>query len=428
MLGQTLGAWRGRTRAELGLPDDRPIVATGHQAALWHPGIAVKIMLTDLLADRCGGAAVHLVVDQDANAFETIELPVRGTDGVLRAQPWRWTERREEVPTGRQPARRPQPLADGPFALPQVGIGAEAAHALLTRFADAPSVAEQLGRAALSGLRSCGAIDDVPMTSATAMMDTALARRLLEEIEADPWRCAEAYNRAVASVEGSAPPLLVRDDRVEIPLWRLDAEGRRLRAYDDDLARARDERLTLLPRALLNTALMRLGVCDLFVHGVGGGRYDQATDRWIKAWLGVELAPIAVATADVRLPLPELAESKPSVAAARRALRRSWWDPEPRRDGSACPGPRKQAALAAIAAAPRASSTRRQAFRAMHGMLEAVRAEEQGRLRTLEDDLAMAHRRARSMPVAQRRDWMFLLYEPQVLRDLREACRERLAD
>jgi hypothetical protein len=48
--------------------------------------------------------------------------------------------------------------------------------------------------------------------------------------------------------------------------------------------------------------------CDLFIHGLGGGVYDKVMEAWLarwrpQPWVGLELAPMGVVSADVRLPL-----------------------------------------------------------------------------------------------------------------------------
>ena len=75
----------------------------------------------------------------------------------------------------------------------------------------------------------------------------------------------------------------------------------------DEAARAlalflRRHRHRLAPRALTLTLFLRLFVADQFVHGIGGGRYDQVTDDLIRRHLGIEPPPFAVATATLVWP------------------------------------------------------------------------------------------------------------------------------
>ncbi len=58
------------------------------------------------------------------------------------------------------------------------------------------------------------------------------------------------------------------------------------------------------PRALTNTLFARLFLGDLFLHGIGGGKYDELTDEIARRFYGVEPPRFLVVTATLRLPLP----------------------------------------------------------------------------------------------------------------------------
>jgi hypothetical protein len=68
------------------------------------------------------------------------------------------------------------------------------------------------------------------------------------------------------------------------------------------LAWLRRNDLRLAPRALTLTMLLRLLVADQFVHGIGGGRYDQVTDALIARHFGLEPPRFAVTTATLQFP------------------------------------------------------------------------------------------------------------------------------
>jgi hypothetical protein len=61
--------------------------------------------------------------------------------------------------------------------------------------------------------------------------------------------------------------------------------------------------VAMRPRALTSTLFMRLAISDLFLHGIGGGKYDQITDLIIERWCGIEPPKFAVATATLFLPI-----------------------------------------------------------------------------------------------------------------------------
>jgi hypothetical protein len=81
-----------RSREQLGLATDRPIIMSGHQAELWHPGIAAKAFAMSHAAIINAGQPVWLNVDQDANEPTQIAYPTQdltrgiwSLDGVRRA-------------------------------------------------------------------------------------------------------------------------------------------------------------------------------------------------------------------------------------------------------------------------------------------------------------------------------------------------------
>ena len=132
-------------------------------------------------------------------------------------------------------------------------------------------------------------------------------------VAADAADFADAYNAALADYRtaaglesgGERPmPDLEVGDEIELPFWLddlsagtraraavrrrgdsfvLDAGGGFTFAADTPprelLLFLRKSRLRLSTRALSLTIFLRACVCDAFVHGIGGGHYDQVADR-----------------------------------------------------------------------------------------------------------------------------------------------------
>ena len=413
LLGRDLDDWRLKTRRELGLSTDKPILATGHQTLLWHPGILAKYLLVQAMSDATEVAVANLVVDQHAGGFGEFDLPLRRRDGSLSVRTLHLTRARPDVPMALHDAFTPAPAPAGlPLALPLVQQGLERIYDAVDAHSDAPNAALQMA-AALTDLMKPWV---TPMTYVTAseLAEGSLARAMLAHMADDPWRCAEAYNAAVAHIVGveghgiGLRPLLVRDDYVELPLWRIREDGRRMRAYDADIGRR------LMPRALFLTALVRLGMCDCFVHGTGGARYDRAMEDWIRRWLGVRVAPAAVATATVRLDLQP--EVPVDADEARHAARRAWHNP----------GSEKQALLDAVNAEPRRSVARRSAFFRMHRELERLREKHRDAVQSAQERAAQATRQAADASIANRRTWPFPLYPPSEIDELAEMVRAQV--
>lgn len=411
LFGQTLATWRAQVRGELRLSNDRPIIATGHQTLLWHPGILAKYLALHVAVDRFGLARANLIVDQHAGGFGSFEVPIRRRDGDLGRRRVYLTDEPAQVPMALHPSFAPAPLPTlDDVALESARDGARRIHAAIHTARVETNAALQMG-AAIEQLMTPW-VAPMPHVTTTQFMDTCLARRLLEEMVRDPWTCARDYNDAVRSVpEAGIGSLMVRDDYVELPLWRIAEDGRRMHAYDGDVERWLERGdVRLMPRALFMTALIRLAMCDLFIHGTGGATYDRAMERWMRSWLGVEAAPFAVVSATMRLPLEDDGTEANDLEAVRREVRRLWHDPEGGDRSAGAPGPGKQAFLSQIERAPRNSPQRAALFRSMHADLVTWRAQQQTPIEEAESRLHRAQRRAVAAPIVDRRTWPFPLY------------------
>lgn len=198
--------------------------------------------------------------------------------------------------------------------------------------------------------------------------------------------------------------------RTEVPCWTLDDAGRRIPATVADLQRHQDGTGVIHPRAFLMTAVFRSTSTLPMIHGTGGERYELVTDRWCAEFLGLELPPIRVCTADLRLPLDapgaELDEIDPQDA-----IRRLEHDPWP--DETT-----KVDLADAIRLAPRRSVERRRLFDEMQTMLRGERHRLAPRLEALREDGRLRSLHSGQRRVARDRSWPWPLYEDQALRGL----------
>jgi hypothetical protein len=75
------------------------------------------------------------------------------------------------------------------------------------------------------------------------------------------------------------------------------------------------------PRALTLTIWARLMLADLFIHGIGGAKYDRVTDDILANYYGLEPPHRACVSATLHLDLPVEAVSEQEHRAARHRLR-----------------------------------------------------------------------------------------------------------
>ncbi len=408
-------ATRAASRGALSLPTDRPIVMTGHQAEVWHPGILAKFLAADAAATDA--RAAWLIADQDDNDATTLTIPVRDARGVLvRERLSLGAAAGPTRPTGAMGPIRAEPTTRNRPALESVARGIDAIGRALDDASGEGTLARQFA-AALTSLASAW-LRPAPTIFATELHRTPAFAELIDRMRADPAGAVEAYNRAAGeSLEAGVGPLERTAGRIELPLWRIRPEEARTRVYAHELDGIDPGELA--PRALLMTAIVRMALCDLFIHGTGGAAYDRVTERWIGAWLGRPLAPAVLATADVLLPLHEAEVTRGDVAAASWRAHRARHDPS--LVGEPSLAARKDALVGAIAAAPRSSRQRAERFRDMHEMLASYRTDRREELRRLDRQAGRARQALASREVARDRTWPFPLHDAGAMRALRDA-------
>jgi hypothetical protein len=85
--------------------------------------------------------------------------------------------------------------------------------------------------------------------------------------------------------------------QIELPL----KGGRVTSATLDAWWAAARQGIKIRPRALITTMFARLLLCDLFLHGIGGAKYDQLTDAIIERFFQVPPPAFLAVTATVQL-------------------------------------------------------------------------------------------------------------------------------
>src|SRR5581483_5923977 len=170
----------------------------------------------------------------------------------------------------------------------------------------------------------------------------------------------EDYRRrhGLRSRHHPVPDLARAGDWLEAPFWAWRAgHGRRARLFVRRTAnvlelRAGDEAWPTLPlpaardafvgawtklepsgykvrtRALTTTLFARLCLGDLFIHGIGGGKYDELTDVLLERFFGLPAPPYVVLSATLLLPLPRFAARAETCRDLARSARDAWYNPQ----------------------------------------------------------------------------------------------------
>jgi len=350
------------SRGRLGHTDSsEPLVfLAGHQPQLFHPGVWFKNFALDHLAERHGAVAVNLVVDSDTMKSHAVRVP-----GGTAAHPQ----------SAAIPLDEPWPVV--PFEERQVldrplfsAFGRRAADHMAGLVPD-PLLRDYWPRA-VARLEHTGNLGDC-LAQSRHQVERCLGLRTLEIPQsrvcqlrsfahftafllAELPRLVTVYNEVVheyrrihriRSTAHPVPDLAVEGSWLEAPYWIWTAaDPRRRRLFvgrrgrqlllsdrhaleipidlepDGDADRAVDALLGLAARgvrlrsrALVTTLFARLILGDLFLHGIGGAKYDQVTDAIIERFFGLQPPGFMVLSATLLLPV---ARQRVTAQAARQ--------------------------------------------------------------------------------------------------------------
>jgi hypothetical protein len=449
------------------------IVMAGHQPELFHPGVWVKNFALNGLAQQYGLTPINLIVDNDTVKSTALHYPaVRVPLPPIREfQPYRaaelFDERRAEEPYEERAVQDEALFASLPDRVRCEWDFAP----LLQEFWQ--QTRRQGQRTRLLGERFAAARRDLERrwgcqnleVPVSAVCETEPYAWFACELLANLPRLHAAYNDSVhdyrrryglRNTSHPVPDLSSENGWLEAPFWawrsgharrerllaRLAPQAIELRAGDEPWpALPRDPEAMLRAflalgrrgyrvrsRALTNTMYARLFLCDLFIHGIGGGKYDEVTDAIIRRYYGAEPPAYLVLSATLLLPLPHYPAEPDDCRRLGREARDLYYNPQRHLDQGSISQPDVAALVgrkrALVSEEPLDRRGRRERFRQIRDVTAQLRA-------AVEMPLASAHRRlaeceaeVKANAVLTRRDYPFVLYPEQALRPF---CQQFLA-
>jgi len=107
----------------------------------------------------------------------------------------------------------------------------------------------------------------------------------------------------------------------------LSSDGEAMPAIEE-LAQWESQGIKIRTRALVTTMYARLVLADLFIHGIGGAKYDQVTDVICEQFFGFSPAAYLTLSGTLRLPIEHRSVSPGQEQQLRRELRELVYHPE----------------------------------------------------------------------------------------------------
>jgi hypothetical protein len=461
---QYTSAYRDIDKPALG---DRIILA-GHQPQLFHPGVWFKNFALGSLARSHQATAVNLVIDSDTLkdaslrvAGGTVDAPVAhiipfdDSTGEMPFARRRIRNRGAFEAFGRTAADWQRPLVSDPLLdtfWPKV----------IARSRETDNLGECLAQARHQVEGEWGnATLELPQTRVCPFAAFHwFAAHLLAQLP----RFVEIYNDAIAEYRRAhgirsanhPVPQLVRDGEwLEAPFWLasdVKADRRHLfvrRRGADMILSDRQSMEVLVPlaeqrdagravsalaalaergvqlqtRALTTTLFGRLFLGDLFIHGIGGGKYDQLTDELIRRFFSLEPPPFMVLSATLYLPVEDNQPGPLDAIDIERRLRDLEYHPERCLDGMDLTAGDDQTIAGLVShkrhwvETPQTKENARQRCRAIRSVNESLQPWLAGTRRHLLALRDAAARRSRAESILKWREYAFCLYPEATLRE-----------
>ncbi len=347
--------------------ESKPIVATGHQPIIYHPGIIFKDIVVNVLIKKYGFCGLNLVVDSDVlhDNHQYVSIPVFN-DGTWMCEDIRlfFSEKNlamEEIP----------PPDEKEF------------NQILAHIKE--RIKGSLSSENLEGLNNyITAVNKVLPYSKNLAQFNAFSKRSFEEkldfkhtevflsslcqskafiyfislILSCGKQFVKCYNGILDEHrkyrKGRCPlNLRISLDTIELPFWIWKSGENRATLYikfnrgklwicagdreisDIDISKI-DHVIKIIeelnnfykmrPKALMLTLFARLFLCDLWIHGVGGAEYEELNDRLAREFFSITLPEYAIASATLYLNLPEITEEE--IKNLKNTLRRMKFNPE----------------------------------------------------------------------------------------------------
>ncbi len=349
---------------------------SGHQPSLFHPGVWVKNFAAHALAEETQGWSLNLVVDNDMISRREVSLPDRDGEQI----------RYKSIPFDHGYSSCPWEEARVNDRTTFLDFG-ESVDDHMQRWQIDPMLAdwwpgivqaeEQTGRLACAltaaryrcerkwGVRNL----ELPISR---MCQTEPFLWFMAHLLCQAHRFCMIHNQVlgeyrrvyrIRSQTHPVPELKLDGDWLEVPFWvwsQSETERRRMfvrhgdgevalsdgrttigtlpMRCDNDAATAVDvlkrlqqeQGLRLRTRALTTTLFTRLFLADLFVHGIGGSKYDEMTDQIIVRFFELQPPEFLTLSATLYLPLstPDQIESMTDLANLQQSARDLHYNPD----------------------------------------------------------------------------------------------------
>lgn len=340
-------------------PESIPIILTGHEPIFYHPGIWIKNHLAYYLAEKLKGISINLIVDSDSCKAGFVYVPCFSEESAsiqkVSFVEGKETQAYEEISLERiEVIERFKDKVDALLRKnnhDDVKNTVKDMQIMFDCFMYQIRHAYQQGckdmtglfTAARKGLENAFGIKNLEIP-VSLMCNTKGFYSFFLHILYNAKQFTEIHNEklndyrnthAISSKANPVPDLEIHDTLVELPFWIWEKGGARNKCYarydagsiivtngnQMELALKKDEDpqkiisrlrslashpfhpIKLRPRAITLTMFSRLFLSDVFLHGIGGSRYDVITNGIMKDFFHINPPKYITTTTTLFLPV-----------------------------------------------------------------------------------------------------------------------------
>lgn len=436
--------------------DQSTIVMSGHQPSLFHPGVWFKNFALSELGHKHNAVAINLVVDNDICGVAGVRVPaIEATGSRFKVLPIDqpgdnvpFEERRiEDLAFFEKFSSRAtsaiKPLVGEPIV--------EQLWPLVVQHAQTESMgaAFSKGRHQLEGENGLTTfeipISEVAKTNAFA----SFVKLVLCDME----NVAATYNSALAdyrkvhkirSRSHPVPELETVDGWIESPFWIWNSQqpirrslyvkqdGKIIKCsdrqetefkipsgdFENTFLDLQNKNIAIRPKALMTTMFARLALSDLFIHGIGGSKYDQLTDAIIQQHFGIQPPQFITLTATMKLTSEFDSINKQAVTQKKHLLREYVFHPERFIEANPITQPLigdKKTQIAAVKSLER--------HRGIEAANEKLRSLVQAEKTQLESEITELRSKLRTSEILGSREYSFCLHSQELVDGLKDLLR-----
>ena len=478
--GRRLGALKQQARSELlelasqytslyrdvklSQQDNRPVIMSGHQPLLFHPGVWFKNFALSSIGAAVGATSVNMVVDNDVCGPATIKCPsfnngkastsLIDIDAPAAMMPYEMRSIVDESLFASFADRANKRMNDccssvGRSFDPLVTRLWEHVKSVRKSLGDSTSLGAILaaGRHRLEaevGLQTL----EVPVSS---IAQTEAFCHFAATTMSEQGRFNDSYNarlleyrrlHGIRSSSHPVPELEQVDGWMETPFWVWDddqPQRRRLflkesgniitltdragwelpteaASLASTLAGLSGQNVSIRPRALITTLYSRFVLSDLFLHGIGGAKYDQLTDVIADDFFGATLPSFSTMTATMHLPFGFPVAKQSTLSQIRQQIRQRKFHPERFIDSNETESwvAKKMAAIADE------SSKRKERHHEIETANRMLQPFVSNDIRSLESELAEVREKIETSRILNSREYSFCLFDESLVGELRQ--------